>query len=429
MRAEDNLMLTRVGPGTPMGNLMRQFWIPALMEEEVDVPDGAPVRLRLLGEDLIAFRDTAGRVGIVDAYCAHRRAGMFFARNEEGGLRCVYHGWKYDVDGNCLDTPSEPHDHGYKDEIKLIAYPSVIRGGVVWVYMGPKENQPELPDFEWSRLPRMQRTAIKRLAECNWAQAVEGGIDSSHVSFLHRGLGKESANAVLPESTAKYSKMDHHPVFDVLQAEHGLLITARRNADPGTRYWRITPFMVPFYTLIPPSLDGGGKDSAESLYYGHAWVPIDDEYTWTWTFSASPHAVYSEQEREFHGGRDGRFGPLDSDYKHALHKANDYGIDRARQRTSNFTGIQGIPTQDAAVTESMGPIVDRTKEHLGHSDSGVVQFRKLMLRLARDLMEGKPPEAAANGSIYNVRSASVLLPDTVPVPEGAAKLLRGGPER
>jgi phenylpropionate dioxygenase-like ring-hydroxylating dioxygenase large terminal subunit len=410
-------MLTRVGPGTPMGNLMRRFWIPALIEDEVALPDGPPVRLRLLGEDLVAFRDTEGNVGIVDGHCAHRRAGLYFGRNEEGGLRCVYHGWKFDVNGKCLDMPSEPHT-SQRQNVAITAYPTAVRGGVVWVYMGPPEHRPALPDFEWSTLPRMQRTAVKRLAECNWAQVVEAGIDSAHVSFLHRSMGKDSSKAVLPATTAKYSAMDHHPVFNVFDAEHGLLITARRNADPGQYYWRITPFLVPFYTIIPPDMN-------EPFYYGHAWVPIDDESTWTWTFSACPGAEYSEEDRQFHGGRDGRFGPLDEQYRHVLNKDNDYGLDRERQRKVNYTGIVGIPTQDAAVTESMQPIVDRTKERLGHSDSGIVRFRRLMLGMAKDLMEGRPPAAANNGALYNMRSVSVLLPESVPVVEGTAALLRG----
>lgn len=418
MREQDNVMLTRVGPDAPMGKLLRRFWLPALLEAEVAAPDCDPVELRLLGEDLVAFRDTAGRVGIVEAYCAHRRACLFFGRNEEGGLRCVYHGWKYDVHGRCIEMPSEPHDVSTViDHIRITAYPTEVRGGVVWVYMGPSDEPiPAMPAFEWSTLPRLQRTAIKRFAECNWAQAVEGGIDSSHVSFLHRSTSADRSKAVLPGSTAKYSEMDRHPVFDVMAAAHGLWVTARRDAGEGRHYWRVTPFLLPFYTMIPPALD-------EPHFYGHAWVPIDDENTWTWTFSASPTVPYTEEALEFHGGRDGRFGPLDAHYRHRLNKSNRYGIDRDRQRRGNFTGIEGIPTQDAAITESMGSIVDRTREHLRHSDSGIIQFRRLMLRLASELLAGRVPDAARQGDLYRVRSASVLLPAGTPVLEGAASLL------
>jgi phenylpropionate dioxygenase-like ring-hydroxylating dioxygenase large terminal subunit len=406
-----------------MGNLLRRFWFPALLEEEVAVSGGAPVRLRLLGENLVAFRDTRGRVGIVDAYCAHRRAGLFFGRNEEGGLRCVYHGWKFDVDGNCIDMPSEPQDTNYKERVKTAAYPTAVRGGAVWVYMGPKEVIPELPDFEWSRLPKAQRTVTKRLLRSNWSRAVEGGIDSSHISFLHSSTDKDASNK-LPTTTAKYARMDRHPVFDVNEAEHGLLITARRNAEPGNYYWRITQFLLPFYTMIPPS--GDFTESSRAPYDGHAWVPIDDDHTWTWSFSANPHVPYSEEERDFHGGPNGLWGPIDGHYHPLLNITNDFRIDREKQGTHNFTGIDGIPNQDAAVLESMEPDLDWSREHLGHSDLAIVKFRRLLQRLAKELMEGRSPRAAANGALYNVRSASVVLPDTVPVAEGAAKLLQGG---
>lgn len=413
----DNERLTRVGPGTPMGELFRRFWMPALLSEEIAERDGAPVRLRLLGEDLVAFRDTQGRVGIVDAYCAHRRAGLYFGRNEDCGLRCVYHGWKFNVDGECVDMPSEPQGMTANTRVRIKAYRTAERNGVVWVHMGAPEHEPALPDFEWSRLPERQHTATKRWQQCNWAQAVEGGIDSAHISFLH----SRSEKTALPSN--KYHASDRHPVFEVQEAPHGLLIAARRNAEPGTYYWRVTQFLLPFYSMIPPV--GDFADSSREPYDGHAWVPIDDENTWTWSFSASPARAYADEELEFRGGRDGFWGPVDAQYRPLYNRDNDYRIDRARQRTGNFTGIEGIPNQDAAVQESMGPIVDRSKERLGASDRGIVQFRRLMLRLARELEEGRPPAAAADGGLYNVRSASLLLPVDVPVAEGAAKLLAG----
>jgi nitrite reductase/ring-hydroxylating ferredoxin subunit len=422
---DDNITLAQVGPGTPMGNLFRLFWLPALLEEEMTEPDGAPVKLRLLGEDLVAFRDTDGRIGIVDAYCAHRRVHLYFGRNEERGIRCVYHGWKYDVEGNCVDLPSEPHDTGYKDRVKITSYATAVRGGVIWVYMGPKDQQPPLPDFEWSRLPEMQRTVTKRIQRTNWAQAVEGGIDSSHVSFLH-GHNKKVPNPFKfqdSELSWKYLEMDHHPVFSVNEVDYGLLINARRNAEPGTFYWRVTQFMLPFYTLTPPTVDPNESDRAS--YYGHAWVPIDDDNCWTWSFHASPHKLYSKEEREFQGGRDGIWGPVDEQYQPLLNMQNDYRLSREKQRNDNFSGIDGIQNQDAAVQESMGQLVDRSKEHLGHSDLAIVRFRRLMLRLAKDLAAGQAPVAAADAKLYNIRPATLLLPETVPVQEGAADLMNG----
>ena len=163
----DNNLFTKVGPGTPMGELIRRFWIPGLLEEEVPESDSPPVRLRLLGEDLVAFRDTNNQVGVLDNYCPHRRASLFFGRNEECGLRCVYHGWKFDVNGDCIDMPSEPAESNFKDKVKTKAYAAVIRGGVIWVYMGPPELKPTPPEFEWSLLPANQRSDSKRLEECN----------------------------------------------------------------------------------------------------------------------------------------------------------------------------------------------------------------------------------------------------------------------
>jgi phthalate 4,5-dioxygenase oxygenase subunit len=422
---EDNELLCRVGPGTPMGKLLRRFWLPALLEEELAKPDGAPVRLRLLGENLIAFRDSDNRIGIVDAYCAHRRAGLFFGRNEKSGIRCVYHGWKYDVDGKCVDIPSEPTDNGYKQRVKIKAYQSAVRGGVVWVYMGERETTPELPDFEWSRLPPMQRTVTKRMQRTSWTQAVEGGFDSSHVSFLHGHTKKVATGFNFQDSDEvwKYLEMDQHPVFSVKESDYGLLIRARRNAEPGFYYWRVTQFLLPFYTLTPPTVDP--HDSEGAAYYGHAWVPIDDENCWTWSFHANPKEEFTEGQREYFGGRGGFWGPVDEHYQPVLNMENDYGIDREKQRTESFTGIDGIQNQDAAVQESMGAIVDRTQEMLGHSDLAIVRFRRTLLRLAREMEQGRAPTAAQGGALYNVRPVTVLLPEDVPVEQGAAQ----APER
>lgn len=419
---EDNEALTRIGPGTVMGTLFRRFWLPALLESELAGCDGPPVRLRLLGEDLVAFRDNDGRVGIIDAYCAHRRAHLFFGRNESGGLRCVYHGWQYAVDGRCIDMPSEPPASAFSDKIRLRAYPNRSRGGVIWVYMGPADRIAEPPDFEWSRLPAPQRAATKRLQACNWAQAVEGGIDSSHISFLH------SSQAAPPRgfehaTNRQFHTADRHPVFDVAETPYGLSIAARRDADASHYYWRITQFLLPCYTMIPPV--GAFTDSSAAPYDGHAWVPIDDDTTWTWSFGAQPHRPYTAEEYAFRAGPDGLWGPIDDAYRPLLNRANDYGIDRERQRRANFTGIEGIPNQDAAVQESMGPIVDRSRERLGTSDRAIVQFRRLLLRVARDLASGSEPAAAGHGLWYNVRPASVLLDRGTPIAEGASRLLRG----
>ena len=418
LSTEDNERLTRVGPGTEMGQLLRRFWMPALLEHEIAEPDGPPVRLKLLGEELVAFRDTKGRIGILEAFCAHRRTSLYYGRNEECGLRCVYHGWKYDVMGNCVEIPSEP-DGGaaLKPMAKRVSYPTCVRGGVVWIYMGPGDFAAEPPDFEWSTLPEPHRTVTKRVQFCNWAQVVDGGIDSAHVSFLHSNTtaGPE------PRQRNQLLLKDRSPVFEVKEVPYGLLVGARRQADADTYYWRITPFLLPFFQMIPPTIPD--LDSSQSQYSGHAWVPIDDEHTWTWTFSANPHRPYTEAERAYHGGPDGTWGPIDQNFVPRRNRANDYGLDRAAQRAGLFAGIEGIPNQDAAMQESMGPIVDRSREVLGHSDRAVVLFRRMILRLAAECAAGREPEAARHGAWYSVRPASLLLDRSVPFEEGAAEIM------
>ncbi len=412
----DNELLTRVGPGTPMGELLRRFWIPGLLEEEVPEPDCPPVRLRLLGEDLVAYKDTEGRIGILDNYCAHRRASLFFGRNEEGGLRCVYHGWKFNVEGRCVDMPSEPAESNFKDKVRITSYPAVARGGIVWLYMGPAEHQPELPQFEWSLLPDGQRVATKRLEECNWAQAVEGGIDSSHISFLHRNLADLNPDA--PKTLhQKYAAGDRSPSFTIKQTDYGFMVGAKRNAEEGQQYWRITQFLTPFYTMIPPVLVRD-TDSRSMGYGGHAWVPIDDDNTWTWNLSANPHRPYEESSR---GG--GLEEALDAKYRPLRNRDNDYELDREMQRSVNYTGIVGINTQDRAVQESMGRTIDRSAEHLGTTDAAVIAFRRRLMRMALALQEGVGPAEAVNGDWYRVRSASAVLPAGVPFEVGAAPLL------
>ena len=398
------------------------------MEEEVHQKDGAPVRLRLLGEDLVAFRDTDGKLGVLDAYCAHRRTHLYFGRNEECGIRCVYHGWKYDVSGQCVDMPSEPAESDFKHKVKTKSYPTATRGGVVWIYMGPLELEPELPDFEWARLPGSRCEVTKRVQQCNWAQAVEGGIDSSHISYLHRNLA-DLEPAKSGTGHQSYTSRDRSPVFTVKETDYGLLIGARRNATGESFYWRITQFLVPFWTMIPPILREEFDDSAEDTYAGHAWVPIDDENTWTWSFNCNPHRDFDEREKALFHPRTGMWGPIDDSYWPRWNKNNDYGLDRGMQKNVNYTGIKGIPNQDAAVQESMGPIADRSREMLGTSDKAIIAFRKLLLEMATDLSNGREPEATIHGTRYNVRSASVLLEKNVPFDEGAAWLLSAADDR
>lgn len=398
---EDNELLCRVGPGTGMGDFMRRFWMPVMLAEELGPPDGEPVRVRLLGEDLLAFRDTEGRIGVVDEYCPHRRASLFFGRNEACGLRCVYHGWKFDVDGNCVDMPSEPPSSSFKDKIKLTSYPAREHGGVIWAYMGPAERMGEVPHFEWMDLPANHRYASRWVQDSNYAQAVEGEIDSAHVSFLHSRIdGHDGNKAAL---TGMFFSEDTAPHWRVVDTDFGMTLGARRRVEGGRYYWRMNQWYFPFYTMIAP-IPGTGS------YTARMWVPMDDEHVNIICVTYTPERPCTAQELE-----DWRNGVA----SHALvapgtdrpvaNRTNNYLIDREAQRTKTFTGIAGVRAQDAAMTESPGPISDRTKEHLGSSDTAVIRMRKLLLEGAKALARGEEPEAARGGDLYHVRSHSVVI--------------------
>jgi phenylpropionate dioxygenase-like ring-hydroxylating dioxygenase large terminal subunit len=408
---DENRLLTETGPGTPMGDLFRRYWLPALRADELPEPDCPPVRVQLLGERLVAFRDTDGRLGLVDEFCAHRRVSLWFGRNEDCGLRCAYHGWKYDVTGQCVDLPSEPEATGMRRRIRLKSYPLVEQGGVLWTHMGSPEQRPDPPGLEWSLVGPEQRYLSKRLQACNWLQALEGGIDSSHVSFLHSGALKR--DPLFHGSKGNlYNERDRMPVFDVAEFPGGLLIGARRNAEEGRYYWRITPYVMPCFTAIAPR--GGNPIGA------HAWVPIDDERCWAWSISYHPKRALTEGEvtamREGHGIHvkyvPGTFTPL-------ANKGNDYLMDRRAQREGlTYSGVEGIGMQDASLQESMGPIVDRTAENLVSTDNGIILARRALLRAAKANREGKPIPGL-DPAAQRVRSCAIELPREVRFVEGA----------
>jgi phenylpropionate dioxygenase-like ring-hydroxylating dioxygenase large terminal subunit len=400
----ENKTLTSTGPGTAMGELFRRYWIPVMLESELGEPDGAPVRVSLLSEKLLAFRDTQGRVGLMDEFCAHRRVSLWFGRNEESGLRCPYHGWKYDVNGQCVDVPSEPKENGFCNKIKLKSYPCVELGGVIWTYMGPPEVKPELPSFEWVSLPASHRFISRRSQESNYLQALEGGIDSSHVSFLHSG---ELDTDPLHRNTqgAKYAR-SKTTTFDVLESPGGLIIGARRDAEPGHNYWRITPWIMPWYTLIPPY-------SGNALN-GHVWVPMDDDNCMAWSITFHPSRPLTDAERDaMINGKGVHVELIPGTTIPTANRSNDYLMDRQAQKSGRYySGVKGLAIQDASLQESMGPIVDRPKENLVSTDNPIILARHRLLRAAKAVEQG----ASAPGVMaedQRIRSASFVLPAEV----------------
>jgi phenylpropionate dioxygenase-like ring-hydroxylating dioxygenase large terminal subunit len=423
---EENRRLTETGADTPCGRYFRRYWVPALLASELGEPDCPPVRVRLLGEDLLAFRDTEGRIGVVDEFCPHRRASLFWGRNEECGLRCVYHGWKFDVAGACVDIPNEPPEYRFQNKVRIKSYAARQHGGVVWVFMGPDDSVPELPKHEWAAVPGSHVYISKRIQDTNYLQAVEGGIDSSHSNYLHASveafrMTDEYVDKIRNSTNlrARYHLLDRAPRFTVQKTDYGLIIAARRNAEEDTYYWRLTQFLLPSYTIIP-------AQRGHSLH-GHCWVPRDDDSCWVWTISWNPERPLGESEWEeirkdtfVHATVD----PLT--FRPIRNKSNDYLVDRDLQKNLSMTGIQGFAAQDMALQESMGPRVDRTRERLGTSDTAIIATRRLLLQEISALENGQEPYAATHGDIYWVRSASMVLKRDVDLAEGARELLKAG---
>ena len=414
---QDNELLTQVGPGTPMGAVLRSYWLPVLFSDELHA-DGPPMRVRLVGEDLVAFRDSEGRPALMAENCPHRGASLFFGRNEESGLRCVYHGWKFDVTGACIDMPNEPPESNFKHKVRVASYPCVDRAGAVWTYMGPRQTPPPLPDLEFWGMPDNQRRwAWRAIRQCNFVQAMEGDLDTTHPYFLHARVN--------PKDGPEYGfwHQDKAPRLFVLDTDYGVMYGSRRDEPGADHYWRTTQFLMPCTTFFPASPEG--------TVPGHMWVPMDDENTLIWCFCWNPTGPYSEDELRGYSTRGEinelwhpnnghgemlptQYGrPYPNDYS-ALSASNDFGLDREVQRTKTFTGIPRIPLQDVAVTESMGRITDRTKERLGTADSMIIRVRRRLLNAAKALRdEGAAPPGVDDPGVFRVRSCAALLPKEV----------------
>jgi phthalate 4,5-dioxygenase len=381
----DNERLCRVGAETPMGQALRRYWIPVLLSEELPEKDGSPVRVRLLGENLVAFRQTSGKIGLVDEWCPHRRASLYWGRNEEEGIRCVYHGWKFNSDGQCVDQPNEPETSRFKDKVKITAYPTWEGGGVVWVYMGPRELQPPVPEYEWVRAPKTHSRVSKTFEDANWIQAMEGGLDTSHASFLHN---MNLANFKAPRSQST------NPKLIVEKTNYGYRYFSLRNLKDANQYIRGYHFLMPFQQARGETIDfHTGEPSELPSLNGHLWVPVDDTHcaVYNWMLSPNPERPITDEEwntQETFWGR----GPDDvlPDYRLKRNKANEYLIDREVQKHQTFSGIEGINTEDFALQESMEyPFTDRSKEHLGSADAAIITMRQLLLEATYDVEKEK----------------------------------------
>jgi phthalate 4,5-dioxygenase len=407
-RRQDSEDLVRVGPGTAMGELMRQYWLPATMSAELQ-PDGAPLRLLLLGERLIAFRDSSGRVGVMDHRCPHRCASLFLGRNEEDGIRCVYHGWKFDTAGNCVDMPNATPEQDYKHKVKAKAYRVAERNGVVWVYMGERAEAPPMPGIEASLLPQDELQIVFAQRECNWLQALEGDIDTSHFGFLHAGT--VNAADLAADNLVRWTVANRAPEYHVSDTDWGTMYAAYRPATAGQTYWRFANFMFPFWTQTPQ----GAFDRVNS----RAWVPMDDTHTMfvslTWKGLPAERAARSNS-RVLPGSKlTMDFLPNTTDWygrwRLAGNAANDWLVDREVQKNGAiYTGITGIQAQDQAVTESMGAITDHDFEHLGPSDRMITRTRRRLVRAARAFRkDGTAPPGVDDPDVFaSVRSGDFL---------------------
>jgi phenylpropionate dioxygenase-like ring-hydroxylating dioxygenase large terminal subunit len=412
--AAEGMELTRTGPGTPMGELMRLYWMPALKSSELE-RDGAPVRFMLLGEKLIAFRDTSGKVGVFDHRCPHRCASLFLGRNEEGGLRCLYHGWKFDTSGQCIDMPSVPPHQDFKHKVHARAYQAVERAGVVWVYMGAREAPP-LPSFQILDAPEDEINVGMIQRDCNYLQAIEGEIDTAHFGYLHGGHADVSR---LDESEPFYFTVTNRaPEFHVTDAPWGTQYAGYRSAGQGRTYWRFSNFLFPFWTQAP-------NGEFDSHAHARAWVPIDDNncmYVFLWwkrarAANSLPQPAYIDGTPIGGTGRGNKLLPNTTGWmgrwRMADNEANDWGMDREAQRTNQiYSGIDGIHLQDQAITESMGPIVDHTLEHLGPSDQMITRTRRRLLMAARALRDlGTVPPGVEDGSVYHGARSGYFVSD------------------
>ena len=408
---KDGQILTQVGPGTPMGELMREYWVPALLSSEVK-PDGPPLRLKLLGEELLAFRTGSGKVGILAHRCPHRGVSLFFGRNEQEGIRCVYHGWKFAADGTCLEQPNVPAQLGDSHRVDARAYRTRERAGVVWTYMGKRAVPPPLPNFPAFSVAQEKLSVWCEQRRCSYLQAIEGELDTSHVGFLHMGLIREQDSAG-PQGT-DLDVAERAVEYKVADTPSGLIAGGYRPAGKDRTYWRFANFHLPFWTQPPPCPLG-------SEAVARAWVPMDDTHcmlfsitTETYLLSNTANAMRPPAS---HIGVtfDYEFLPNSSDWygrwRLVSNKENDYRMDRDVQRQASFSGIEGLDVQDSAAQESIGAAFDPDREHLVPADLAVARIRRRLLAAAKALKEtGAPPPGVDDADAYRRWCGFIVAP-------------------
>jgi phthalate 4,5-dioxygenase oxygenase subunit len=412
---KDNERLCRVEGDAPMGRMLRRYWLPALLSDEL-AADGPPKRVRLLGENLVAFRDSQGRVGLLDENCPHRGASLALARNENCALQCLYHGWKIDAGGHVLETPAEPEESNFAGKVRTLAYPAVERGGMIWTYLGPHGTEPPLPDFEWMSAPPTHRLLLKVNSDCNWMQALEGVVDSSHSGFLHSSevVPAEVDTTIRTAVRFERPSNDVRPKMDAETTPYGFRYAAIRRplVNPEENvYVRVTLFVAPFHGLFPPP---------QGFSYMQTFMPVDDTHTMFYFAQSSRDEAIDEEARRrtlhIAGLRPGL--DIDADFQRTRRRENDWLQDRNAMRGpgASFSGIYGVQNQDMAVQESMGPLYDRSKEHLGASDVAVIRLRRLLLdSLAEFEATGAAPIGLREPFDYAaLRSEERIIPKGLP---------------
>lgn len=428
--AEENELLTHTGPATLMGDMLRRFWTPVLQAKDLPARDGPPFRVSILGEDLVAFRDSYGRIGLLSEYCAHRCASLFFGRNEEGGLRCVYHGWKYDVDGNCLETPNEPPEIKLNEQVKLKAYPTMEKAGIIWAYMGPPELKPEFPQMEWAMVPDSHRWVGRVRVDVNYLQQQEGNFDSTHALLLHLGKNPTTADMGIAGGFRASQRRDgpklkgYWMVWEPRETDYGIMAASRRplESTDDSYAWHINHFLMPYTALV-----AGGTPGTPFLTNLH--VPETDESHWTWVVNWHPDRPLTDQEiYDYDNGYGFLPELIPGTYEPVRNRENNYMIERGLQRVFNYTGIgRGFFEQDMAMSSRQGPtrIADRTKEYVGTADAMIIALRRILLKAAKDLKKGKEPRWLKTPDAYKVRSIDIVLPKDVDPGEGAKGWITG----